>query len=879
MKKIRVWFCFIFLFYWSILFSFSQASQGTGQSLDAFIAQVKLAIESRNFAAYVNLLAPELRSREEAVLTSAIENLGFDTISIFKSHEQAQKNNIINVYLQVLYQNAYAARIETWRLDLRENGETWQIINKAIAGEASDFFKVNIPSQRVERVDSIEIQHEDLHMTFEDALVFYDNIPHLETALLVLGGGRIKFSPSVERERHQLDLVYEEEVLEDELNYAFLRFSNSYFLKNIKITKSQGRANAGPISEDDTNEALAIFSLHYPRAFTIENSLTGELFSLLPQGDETVFEFSCERRGLFTYIYQPAAEEEVYLYEWRQKRMLNLYSPARETEQRRMLVQLGGQYDIQNIQVEIDFKPKDKYISGRALVQFESRMGALSRIQLNLSPEFEILRITDDEQNALFYTQDKLRSDLFIYLMHPVDRHEKQTIEVFYRGTLEPPEMMVDVGRMGQVNETTFTFISPPKFDSYLYSNSASWYPAPNDGDYYTGRMKFVVPVKYSVVSNGNLVEQFKEDSTGRPVEEKDEPQSSVYVFQTLNPVKYLTFVVGRFRKVSEDASGVHVDYFRTHVARPLAFDVVSEASDILSFYSKIFGSYPFEKFTIAHRIWLTSGGHSPPSFVVLNEFFWYPGVREYVPRSGPVTLPRYREYFLAHEIAHQWWGQGVGWETYQDQWLSEGLAQFATILYLRNKFGENVYQRLLRRFVDWAEKKSDWGQITMGSRISFFDFEAYQAIVYNKASVVLNMLKEILGEELFFRGMQEFFRQYKYGTARSRDFFNVMSGIANQNLEPFFDGWFYSYRLPDVDYAYRVDKTAQGYELVFNFTQREGNFVFPMDVQWEEDKQEVKRQIIVSKANENFVFHLENEPKKIKVNEDKIIPGRFSKK
>jgi hypothetical protein len=873
MKTIRLLFLLIFFSLFGIL---TPSSQGSKQSLDAFLSQVKLSIESQDVSTYLSLLSPGIRSREEALFTNSRENLGFDTISIFKAQEQVQKGDSAHVYLQALFQNSYSARIEIWRLDLKRNEETWQIVNKSITGDVSNFYKLNIPSDRVELVDSIEIQHKDIRMSFENALVFYDNLPHLETALLVIGKGRVAFSPSIEREKHQLELVFKEDVLEDDLDYVFLRFSNRYFLKNIKIKRNQNSPKR--LSEADRNEVSSIFSRHYPRSFTIENSLTGELFSLLPQADEAVFEFSTVHKGIFTYIYQPAAEEEVYLYEWRKKRILNLYSPAKETEGRRMLVRFGSQYDIQNYKIDIDFEPQDKYISGRALVHFESKTGDLNRVKLNLNPTFEILRISDDEHNSLFYTQDKLRSDLYIYFMRPVARNEKRSIEIFYRGVMEPPELIIDVGPKTQVNQTTLTFISPPKFDSYLYSKSALWYPAPNDGDYFTSNLKVVVPAKYSVVSNGKLVDQFAEKARDNG-QEVDESLRSAYVFQTSKPVKYLAFVVGRFRKISEENRGVPIVYFRSHVARPMAFDIVSEASEILGFYAEKFGPYPYEKFKIAHRIWLQSGGHSPPSFIVLNEFFWRPDVKGYVPKSGPVNLARYREYFLAHEVAHQWWGQGVGWETYQDQWLSEGLAQFSTILYLKNKFGEGVYLRLLRKFADWTEKKSNWGQITLGSRISFFDFEAYQAIIYNKVSVVLNMLKDILGEEVFFQGIQEFFKRNKYKTARSRDFFNVMSEMTKRDLKPFFDGWFHSYRLPDVYYSDKLAKSGNGYDLEFNVNQREGIFVFPLDVQWEENKKKIKRQIIVSKKAENFVFHLENEPKKIKINQDKIVPGRFSKK
>ncbi len=97
-------------------------------------------------------------------------------------------------------------------------------------------------------------------------------------------------------------------------------------------------------------------------------------------------------------------------------------------------------------------------------------------------------------------------------------------------------------------------------------------------------------------------------------------------------------------------------------------------------------------------------------AFVVLNELPWLAGRHSVVSRDSPVDLSRWKEYFLAHEIAHQWWGQGVTPGTYRDQWISEGMAQFAAALYLRRRYGEEVFASILKKFSHWTEKKSDKG-------------------------------------------------------------------------------------------------------------------------------------------------------------------------
>jgi len=843
------------------------------QSLDSFLSQVKLSLETQNMPAYLSALAPDLWNQEKIMLLSIREDLGFDGISVFKSRGQSQQGNRARAYFQVLFENSYSVYIEVWRLDIQKRDHGWQIIKKSVTGDVSNLYKLKIPSHKMERVDSIEIQHMDISLSFKDALVFYDNIPEFETAILVLGKGDITFSPSSEREQHQLDLVFRKNVLEDELNYAYLRFSNSYFLKNIKIKRSQ--KSLDPVSETDQKRAYSLFSRHYPRSYTIKNSLTGRLLSSLPQGDEAVIEFRGKRYGIFTYIYSPYAEEEVSLFQWKGKRILNIYSPSLEKEGKRLFIQMGARYDIRHYKIDIEFDPRKKHISGRALIDVRSGTGALTRLKLKLNPSLEILRVSNSEKNSLFYTRDDLRNNLYVYFLQPLGRNENKTIEIFYRGRLNPPDVMADVMTAARIRQDSISLIAPPVFDSFLYSKSAHWYPAPSNVDYFTSRLKIIVPPAYSVISTGKLLERFEESGL-EDVRDVEKVGQSVYVFETQHPVKYLTFIVGKFRKIAEVSNGIPVQYFRSLDVRVPILSLAAEAKSILTFYQELFGLFPYDKFCIAHRSWFQSGGHSPPSFVVLNELPRRLGTARVLDRGSPVNLSNYKEYFLAHEIAHQWWGQGVGWKTYQDQWLSEGLAQFSTILYLRKKYGEKEFLKILKNFSRWTEKKSTWGQITLGSRISFFDFKAYQAITYNKTALVLNMLKEILGEEAFFSGLQEFFRKKKYSAARGRDFFNVMSETAGLDLNTFYEMWFNSYLLPEVHLFHAIRKTDSGYDLEIQISQKNKVFVFPLYVQWEEKSNKIRKRIVVTGRVKKEVFHLKEKPRKIKFDPDRILPGKL---
>jgi aminopeptidase N len=272
----------------------------------------------------------------------------------------------------------------------------------------------------------------------------------------------------------------------------------------------------------------------------------------------------------------------------------------------------------------------------------------------------------------------------------------------------------------------------------------------------------------------------------------------------------------------------------------------------------------------------MTSGGHSPASFIVLNEL---PKPREgssFVNVDSPVDLSRWKEYFLAHEIAHQWWGQCVTWKNYQDQWISEGLAQFAALLYLKDKHGPKNFRLILKKISRWAEKKADWGAITLGARISYFDIKAYQAIVYNKSSLVLNMLKDMLGDELFFKGLTEFFSRFKFHAASTKDFFNVFQDATDKDLTTFFEKWFNSFLLPDAKISYSVDKVENQYILNINVAQHRGLFVFPLWIEWRENGSTEQRKILVEKMNQEYQFVLREKPGKVVFNPDRAVPGRI---
>ncbi len=839
--------------------------------IDNLILQIQDAFNSNNIESYLGFFHPNIMDIEKTKFISKMEDFQMERIAIHKVLLQLINENQINLFLRVKYDNVFSVIIEFWRLRFVKIDGDWLVNFKETAGDIQTLHKISIPSGRMERAKSVEINHIDIQLVFNDAAVFYDNLPNRDTAVLIVGKGNLRFTPSLERERHQLELVYGQSFLTDDLKYVYIRCSDSFFKDNISITQPDG--NAAPITRSEQNKAYSLFVKHYFRSFTIEDSLNNERLSFLPQGDEVVLEFEGQKIGIYTYIYSPFAEEEISFYQWEEQRIVNLYSPRTDDEKQQLFISIGQKFNVTHYDIEISYRPLDYYFSGKAKVTVESELGTFNMLKFKINSELQILRINDEEKQELFYTADKLRQTLYVYLPPSLGKRDTALIEIYYRGKVEPHMPLPEMDRGSQDKETYFMI--PISYETYLYTQSSYWYPSPADDDYFTAKVSFTIPPGYSLVANGVLVEKFKLMGL-EGIQDVEHVGSPVFVFESKKPVKYLFFIAGKLSKITEDSSGLPLQYFQASNVRGQPWNYLEEAKKILSLYESRFGSYPYKNFSIVHRLWPQIGGHSSPSFVVINDMLRISqGYRRALSHS-PVDLSRWREYFLAHEIAHQWWGHGVTWASYHDQWLSEGLAQFASVLYLKEKYGERAYSAILRKFSSWTKKMTNWGAITMGSRISYFNYAAFQSIVYDKTTLVLFLLKDYLGQDVFFRALKEFFIQKRFSLAKTGDFIRIFEKVSGRNLKSFFENWFNSHLLPEVSVTHSLEKTGEQYQLKFTIVQPEKLFVFPLWIEWKEGGEKKRKRLLIEKSIQNFSFSTMGKPKNIVINPDEAVPGIF---
>jgi aminopeptidase N len=296
-----------------------------------------------------------------------------------------------------------------------------------------------------------------------------------------------------------------------------------------------------------------------------------------------------------------------------------------------------------------------------------------------------------------------------------------------------------------------------------------------------------------------------------------------------------------------------------------------AKVADIIGYYAGVLGGAPYPDFTLAGIDDNLPGGHSPPYFAILHQPL---PTTPYLWSSDPVAFEYiYGDFFLAHEVAHQWWGQAIGWKNYHEQWLSEGMAQYFAALYAGRVQGEETLDRLIEQMRRSSAPFTNQGPISLGYRLGHIQSEGrvFRAIVYNKSAVVMHMLRRLIGDEPFFGALQDFYRDFRFRKAGALDLQRAFERRASRDLERFFDRWIRESALPDLDVDTRVDND-RGVGIV-RVRQRGEVFDLPLRLEIEyEDRARGVVELTVSRDDEEFTVPLEGRARRIEV-KDPLLP------
>lgn len=255
-------------------------------------------------------------------------------------------------------------------------------------------------------------------------------------------------------------------------------------------------------------------------------------------------------------------------------------------------------------------------------------------------------------------------------------------------------------------------------------------------------------------------------------------------------PPYCMIIAVGQFARFEPSGRApVPISYHVPKSQGPLALKGFAPTIPSLEYFNELIEPYPYEK--LAMIVGATQyGGMENSSAIVFTARIFEPRPKAQI--SAPYGIPRGLVNTIAHEIAHQWFGDSVTESTWADLWLSEGFATYFAGLFLQRSEGEAAFQDYMKRAADdvfeFEKKKS--------APIFDRDTENLMQLLnpnnYQKGGWVLHMLRSSLGDDVFFRGIRSYYSAHKEGTATTEDLRAALEKASGKDLSGFFKRWIY---------------------------------------------------------------------------------------
>jgi hypothetical protein len=837
----------------------ARASVADGQPIDGIavllrrLEPIVQAADSQGFASELTDSADRSHAIDFATLEFGVKA---DRTVIQERDREPLRGSLpgegFRIIVDVFTEYGNRSRVGTWRLDLKRVGDAgeereWAIADEERLSSLENLYRLSLNPAKQFAARDLKIGVEDLDLTLTEGTVFVAEVDLGVTGLVLTGKGSLRFHPDPITEKGQIRIFCGNDTLETSFDSVFIRLNPI----DYELLVSSASLQAQPVDPRELKRAQDLFKDESVKSFIVDlGDLSRDPWTLLPGPTDFLAEIHTRKFDTLTYAKSGTEAEDITVFDRKHHRNISIYQSKGKLAAHGRFYNEDElvDYDVLDYDIDVASTPDRQWIEGRARLFIKVRSFVMNNITLKLADSLTVQSIVSSEQGRLFGVRIKNQNSVIVNLPVALARDSTLTLTVTYSGRLPPqaPDRetvaLDEQGQRTTVPSDDLPLMSPEP--SYLYSSRSLWYPQAVVSDYATARIRLTVPSNLDAVASGQL-------EPGSPVlvaakDSKDPTPLKQYSFVASQPLRYLAFIVSRFSRAETATIGFPETPVTMTEGVPLqgisyrslsfgietnprqasrARDLADRVADIATFYQSIIGDSPYSSFTVALVESELPGGHSPAYFASLNQPLPF---NQLVWRNDPAAFNNFPEFFIAHEMAHQWWGQAVGWRNYHEQWISEGFAQYFAALYAQHARGDEAFYGVMRQLRRWGMDQSDQGPVYLGYRLGHIRNESriFRALVYNKSAAVLHMLRGFVGDEAFFAGIRRFYRTNRFKKAGTEDFRAAMEASSGQSLERFFERWIYGSSIPRVKLAY----TVNGNEAVLHVEQLgEEIFDFPL--------------------------------------------------
>lgn len=415
----------------------------------------------------------------------------------------------------------------------------------------------------------------------------------------------------------------------------------------------------------------------------------------------------------------------------------------------------NGGYDVLHYTIDLEMNMLDDTLNAVTTIEAEATQ-TLSAFNLDFAG-YEISTITVNDVSANFA---RIESELTVTPSQTIEPGAVFTVMVAYNGRPGPianPVGLVELSGWARSGNWVWILNGP--------DGAASWYP---NNNHPTDKATYSLTV--------TTEKPFIVAATGILTEEVDHGDSRTYHFEMADPMAtYLAAIyIGEFEiEVKTSAIGIPIrNYFPRVPFKTLskAFEVQDE---MLTFFSELIGPYPFDIYgaIVTPRLERVAMENQTLSLFPVDNS---------------------SERTIAHELAHQWFGNSVSPAAWRDVWLKEGLATYCAVLWKEYTDGVEVTQPYMDGMYDYILEER------MGPPASPPTDNLINASIYIRGAWTLHALRLTVGDEAFFEILRTYYDRFKYGSASTEDFIGVAEAVSGQSLDDFFQAWLYNTTVPE---------------------------------------------------------------------------------
>lgn len=434
------------------------------------------------------------------------------------------------------------------------------------------------------------------------------------------------------------------------------------------------------------------------------------------------------------------------------------------------------------LHTELDLRPlfKEHQMNGKAVLTLKPYFSPQNKLSLDIK-YLHILSVELKGKKNTPLTFQYNKSKLDIELNKYYTKEDTISIEIQYTAH---PDSIVDKDGSAIKDEKGLYFINTDgkrkEVPMHLWTqgethSNSSWFPTiDHPSEKHTQLLKVTYASDMVSLSNGIL----KSSRTN-----KDGTKTDVWEQKIPHSVYLTVLVIGNYKIVKDYWKGKEVSYYMEPQYQSVARPIFGRTPEMLEFFSKLLGvEYPWDKYSqvIVHDF--TAGAMENTTAVTFNTIF-QKDARELIDDNDDETV--------AHELFHHWFGNIVTCKTWTHLTLNESFANYSEYLWTEHKYGKEEAEH------HWTQDLAPYFSFSSSKKEPLIRYfykkpdDMFDVISYNKGGKILHMLRNYLGDEIFFKSLQLYLTRHKFKTAEYSDLRQCFEEISGEDLYWFFNQWY----------------------------------------------------------------------------------------